>query len=64
MPDCKLEDMFTSYYEIEYMDVKQSENIPDGGKSSVCSNWCSIVDGKKVWSAPTHHWSHPPGQWG
>ena len=60
MPDCKLEDMFTSYYEIEYMDVKQSENIPDGGKSSVCSNWCSIVDGKKAWDAPTHHWSHPP----
>ena len=60
MPDCKLEDMFTSYYEIEYMDVKQSENIPDGGKSRVCSNCCSIVDGKKVWISPTCHWSHPP----
>lgn len=60
MPDCKLEDMFTSYYEIEYMDVKQSENIPEGSESSVRSNWYSIVDGNTVWSAPTYQWSHSP----
>lgn len=60
MPDCKLEDMFTSYYEIEYMDVKQSENIPEGSKSSVRSNWYSIVDGNTVWGAPTYHWRHSP----
>ena len=60
MPDCKLEDMFTSYYEIEYMDVKQSENIPEGSESSVRSNWYSIVDGNTVWDAPTYQWSHSP----
>ena len=60
MPDCKLEDMFTSYYEIEYMDVKQSENIPEGSESSVRSNWYSIVDGNTVWSAPTYQWVHSP----
>ena len=60
MPDCKLEDMFTSYYEIEYMDVKQSENIPEGSESSVRSNWYSIVDGNTVWSAPTYQWAHSP----
>lgn len=60
MPDCKLGDMFTSYYEIEYMDVKQSENIPEGSKSSVRSNWYSIIDGNTVWNAPTYQWSHSP----
>lgn len=60
MPDCKLEDMFTSYYEIEYMDVKQSENIPEGSKSSVRSNWYSIIDGNTVWDAPTYQWAHSP----
>lgn len=62
MPEYKLGDTFASYYEIEYMDMKPSTNIPEGSESIVRSNSYSYskIGDEKIWSAPMVRWAHEP----
>lgn len=62
LPELKVGDTFTSYYEVEYADVKPSENVPEGAKSRFVSNSYAKVDGVADWmlGAPIYFWEHEP----